>query len=326
MKLASTILFLIDPWIVINADAATCARVDQIVNNGASSICIGEGGTFNGPSELVQLDSGGKIPAVDGSALTNLPAPSSINWTVLQNYPTACSAGAFVSTLSDTPTCTSNAATATALAANGGNCTTGNYPLGVDTLGAVESCTALPETWPVGSIFLSAVSTNPNTLLGYGYWVSFSTGSLLIGIDSTQSEFDTLLEVGGAKTHILTEAELASHNHTQNSHNHTQDAHTHTQNSHNHTQDSHSHVITELRDATTGGANTNIAVTNDSSSTLGTKTTGSTTATNQAATAVNQNATATNQAATATNNAAGSGTAHSILNPYIVVYMWKRTA
>src|SRR3990167_273485 len=35
------------------------------------------------------------------------------------------------------------ATSATALAANGANCTTGNYPLGVDASGAVESCTAL---------------------------------------------------------------------------------------------------------------------------------------------------------------------------------------
>lgn len=34
-------------------------------------------------------------------------------------------------------------ATATALAANGANCTAGNYPLGVDASGAVESCTAI---------------------------------------------------------------------------------------------------------------------------------------------------------------------------------------
>ena len=37
---------------------------------------------------------------------------------------------------------TGNAATATALAANGANCSAGYYPLGVDASGAVESCTA----------------------------------------------------------------------------------------------------------------------------------------------------------------------------------------
>lgn len=38
------------------------------------------------------------------------------------------------------------ATSATALAANGGNCSAGNYPLGVDASGAVESCTAASPT------------------------------------------------------------------------------------------------------------------------------------------------------------------------------------
>lgn len=38
------------------------------------------------------------------------------------------------------------ASTAAALAANGGNCSAGQFPLGVDAAGAVESCTALPTT------------------------------------------------------------------------------------------------------------------------------------------------------------------------------------
>ncbi len=38
---------------------------------------------------------------------------------------------------------TGNAATATALAANGSNCSTGNYPLGVDASGNSENCTSL---------------------------------------------------------------------------------------------------------------------------------------------------------------------------------------
>ena len=33
-----------------------------------------QGNTFNGANQLVQLDSSGKLPAVDGSQLTNLPA------------------------------------------------------------------------------------------------------------------------------------------------------------------------------------------------------------------------------------------------------------
>ena len=60
-------------------------------------------------------------------------------------------------------------------------------------------------------------------------------GRVPVGLDSGQSEFDSLGETGGSKTHTLTTAEMPSHTHTQNAHTHTQDAHTHTQNSHTHT-------------------------------------------------------------------------------------------
>lgn len=166
--------------------------------------------------------------------------------------------------------------------------------------------------WPIGAVFIAVVSTNPNTLLGYGTWSAIASGRVLVGLDSGDTDFDVVEETGGSKTHTLVTNEIPSHNHTQDSHNHTQD-------SHNHTQNSHSHVLTELRDATTGSASTNIALSNDASSTLGTKTTASTTATNQATTA-------TNQATTATNQATGGAGAHNNVQPYFVVYMWKRTA
>ena len=155
----------------------------------------------------------------------------------------------------------------------------------------------ISAAWPVGSVFISVSATNLATSLGFGTWVAFAAGRVLVGFDSGQTEFDTVEETGGAKTHTLTATEMPVHTHTQ-------DAHTHTQNAHD-------HVLTQLRDATTGGATTNIALTADTSSTLGTKITGSTTATNQNATATNQNA--------------GSGGAHNNLQPYITVHMFKRT-
>lgn len=38
-----------------------------------------QGNTFNGASQLVQLDSSGKLPAIDGSQLTNLPSSTPSN-------------------------------------------------------------------------------------------------------------------------------------------------------------------------------------------------------------------------------------------------------
>lgn len=35
--------------------------------------------------------------------------------------------------------------------------------------------------WPIGSVFLSVVSTNPNTLLGFGTWVQIASGQFLLG-------------------------------------------------------------------------------------------------------------------------------------------------
>lgn len=181
------------------------------------------------------------------------------------------------------------------------------------------------QGWPIGSVFISVVSANPADLFGFGTWEAFGTGKVLVGLDSGQTEFDTVEETGGAKTHTLSSAEMPAHTHTQNSHNHTQDAHTHTQNSHNHTQDAHSHVQA-VNSATTGGLSGYTPDTTTNTSATSGYSTAATVATNQAATAVNQNATATNQAATAVNQNTGGGGAHNNLQPYIVVYMWKRTA
>jgi len=184
------------------------------------------------------------------------------------------------------------------------------------------------DAWPIGSVFIAVVSTSPATLLGGGTWAAFAAGRVLVGLDSGQTEFDVVEETGGAKTHTLQTSEIPSHTHVQDSHNHTQNAHTHTQDSHNHTQDAHTHSVLS-QTATTGSAQSYEHGTLDTSSAAAENAnpgTGSTVATNQSATAVNQNATATNQSTTATNQNAGGGAAHNNLQPYIVVYMWKRTA
>lgn len=79
----------------------------------------------------------------------------------------------------------------------------------------------LQAVFPIGSYYMSGTSsTNPNTTLGFGIWVAVS-GKFLVGFDSGQIEFDTVLETGGHKTlggqstedHVLTESEIPSHTH-----------------------------------------------------------------------------------------------------------------
>lgn len=169
------------------------------------------------------------------------------------------------------------------------------------------------EAFPVGSVFIAVVATNPATLLGYGTWIAFAAGRVLVGIDPGDPDFDTVRETRGAKTHQLSIGEMPAHTHVQ-------DPHTHLQNPHTHVQDPHTHVITS-QTATTGSATSyeHGALDTSSAEAEVTEVTGSTAATNQNATAVNQNATAVNQ------NTGGGG-AHNNLQPSIVVHMWERTA
>ena len=61
---------------------------------------------------------------------------------------------------------------------------------------------------------MEITGVNPNTTFGFGTWVAFGTGRVPVGYDSGDTDFDTAEETGGAKTHQLTEAELASHVHS----------------------------------------------------------------------------------------------------------------
>jgi microcystin-dependent protein len=140
--------------------------------------------------------------------------------------------------------------------------------------------------FPVGSVFIAVVSTNPATLLGYGTWSAFGAGRVLVGLDSGDADFDAAEETGGAKTHTLVSAEMPAHTHVQ-------DAHTHN---------------FLPRSATTGSVSSIVTGTLDTSSTIS---------------GANQPHV---QAATATNQNTGGGGAHNNVQPYIVVYMWKRTA
>ena len=65
---------------------------------------------------------------------------------------------------------------------------------------------------PVGSLEFNVSGTNPSTYLG-GTWVAWGTGRVPVGIDTSQTEFDTVEETGGAKTHTLSVAEMPVHSH-----------------------------------------------------------------------------------------------------------------
>ena len=66
--------------------------------------------------------------------------------------------------------------------------------------------------YPIGSIYISTSSANPSSLFG-GTWEPFAQGRTLIGVDTTDTDFDTAENIGGEKQHTLTYAEMPTHNH-----------------------------------------------------------------------------------------------------------------
>ena len=156
---------------------------------------------------------------------------------------------------------------------------TGTASTQLATTAFVQS--ALVGAYPVGSIYMNAtVATNPATLLGFGTWVAFGAGKVPIGIDSGDTDFDTIGETGGTKDSIIP-------------------AHTHLATS---VDSGHSHgyvgaLFVHPGQTNGGSAQAPLSRTTDSATANITTTIAS-----------------TGESATGKN-----------LQPYIVVYMWKRT-
>lgn len=68
------------PILSLNIDGTTITTNDegQLQANIPSNVTT-QGNTFNGASQLVQLDTSGKLPAIDGSQLTNISSSAPVN-------------------------------------------------------------------------------------------------------------------------------------------------------------------------------------------------------------------------------------------------------
>lgn len=71
----------------------------------------------------------------------------------------------------------------------------------------------LQRLYPIGSIYFSAVGTNPSELFGFGTWQAWGAGRVPVGVDASQTEFNAVEKTGGEKAHALTINEMPSHTH-----------------------------------------------------------------------------------------------------------------
>lgn len=152
----------------------------------------------------------------------------------------------------------------------------------------------MKKIYPVGSIYMSTVSTNPATLFGFGTWEAMPAGHVLLA--QGKSSWGTTYNAGstgGEATHQLTVGEIPNHNHTGSIN--TAGEHT------------HSLTLKALWGDGNGSGNGWAGDTRDGGS------------------RTNTFSTVGNHTHTVTINSTGSGQPHNNLQPYISVYMWKRT-
>lgn len=191
--------------------------------------------------------------------------------------------------------------------------------------------------YPIGSIYISASSTNPGELFTGTTWEAWGSGRVPVGVDSSQSEFDAVEKIGGEKEHALTVSEMPSHDHVIPEHTHSIEDHEHTFDATANSKE----LVGEVRNIPSNGSDVQI----DCSGVLSTVETGEyrgyTTESisdesngfildashDHTVSGVTNSVSLTIGAGNSGNTeSTGSGSSHNNLQPYITCYMWKRTA
>ena len=182
----------------------------------------------------------------------------------------------------------------------------GNNSTQISTTAYVDAAiTAVKAAlFPVGAIYTAVVSTNPGTLLGFGTWTAFGAGRVMVGFDSGNALFDTAEETGGSADAIT-----VSHTHsatvTDSGHRHQLAANVAIGSVYPNTTVTNSNQIAANAWASNSesyifaGSSTDATIGRSSNETTGISVSNSTT---------------------------GSSGTNANYQPFITVYMWKRTA
>ena len=170
----------------------------------------------------------------------------------------------------------------------------------------LDSDDLLNKVYPVGAVYISVSNTSPATLFG-GTWEAIND-RFLLAAGSTYVAGST----GGEASHTLTESEMPSHTHMQN-------AHTHGFNNAQFDMPRYGNNIDPIKND--GLQNINLSLVDHTGDNHNFYSIGGDNRNYQ-----RMKFEQSINSSTATNQSAGGGQAHNNMPPYLVVYMWKRTA
>jgi hypothetical protein len=236
---------------------------------GAKTVLVSNGtDIIDATNYMSALSLGAALPVTSGGTGVTTSTGSGAN--VLGTSPTIATPSISSPTLTGTPVApTASPGTNTTQIAT--------------TAFVAAAATPISTIYPIGSIYTSTVSTNPNTLFGFGTWVAFGAGRVLLGDGGGYAAGAT----GGSADAIV-----VSHTHSAST---------------TSTDSGHTHGISPGAWTDGGGK------VEGNSFSFGGKVTAT------------QSSTANITSSTSISTTGSSGTGAN-LQPYVVVYMWNRTA
>jgi len=272
-------------YVIYNTTAYTATVYNSTVLGNTTAaglgVAVAAGGKvamFSDGTNFRTTDAGsfsGILPVVNGG--TGVATSTGTGNTVLSTSPT------LVTPILGTPT-----------SGTLNNCTSNTETFGNDTTQLATTAfvqAALAALHPIGSIYTATVATNPATLLGFGTWVAFGAGRVLIGDGGGYAAGST----GGSANSVL-----IGHAHTASFSGNALGGHQHT-----------TPLPPYWSVGGSGGVNFTSGAAYQGSGYNG----------------VSDSVSAGTPSGAVTVNTAGSGSGtNENLQPYIVVYMWNRTA
>ena len=187
-----------------------------------------------------------------------------------------------------------------------------------DLLAAIRA-SVFGALYPVGEILITRRAGAPNTWLGFGTWERYGAGRTIVGYDAADASFNALDATGGAKTHTLTAGEIPAHVHSVDP----PSATTSSAGTHTHFVANSTAVGGSAPDASAG---TSVARRFNSTGSGEYYLKAGVADADVGLTSSGGAHAHTLDIAAFNSGSAGGGAAHNNLPPYIVAFMWRRTA